>query len=46
MYIDPALCIDCAACGPVCPVSAIFVESEVPAKWQGFIKKNADFFKQ
>jgi len=46
MYIDPTTCIDCAACEPACPVSAIFVEAEVPAKWQPFIKKNADFFKE
>jgi NAD-dependent dihydropyrimidine dehydrogenase PreA subunit len=45
MYIDPVTCIDCAACEPVCPVDAIFVEAAVPVKWQGYIKKNADFFK-
>ena len=45
MYIDPVTCIDCAACEPACPVSAIFVEAKVPARWQHFIKKNADFFK-
>ncbi|HXG94024.1 MAG TPA: ferredoxin family protein [Blastocatellia bacterium] len=45
MYIDPAVCIDCAACEPVCPVSAIFLEADVPSKWQSYIKKNADFFK-
>ena len=45
MYIDPVACIDCAACEPACPVSAIFSEAEVPARWQPFIKKNADFFK-
>jgi len=44
MYIDPATCTDCGACEPVCPVSAIFYEPDVPVKWQGFIKKNADFF--
>ena len=45
MYIDPATCIDCAACEPVCPVSAIFYEGDVPDKWQSFIQKNADYFK-
>jgi ferredoxin len=44
MYIDPVTCTDCAACEPVCPVSAIFIESEVPVKWQSFILKNASFF--
>ncbi|UWQ19879.1 4Fe-4S binding protein [Jannaschia sp. M317] len=23
LYIDPAACIDCGACAPLCPVSAI-----------------------
>ena len=44
MYIDPVTCTDCAACEPVCPVSAIFIESAVPGKWQSFILKNANFF--
>jgi len=44
MYIDPATCTDCDACRPVCPVSAIFADADVPAKWAGFIKRNADFF--
>ncbi|WP_067621804.1 indolepyruvate ferredoxin oxidoreductase subunit alpha [Alicyclobacillus acidiphilus] len=45
-YIDPDLCIDCAACEPVCPVSAIFQEDFVPEDEQEFIQKNADFFKK
>jgi ferredoxin len=45
MYIDPATCIDCGACVPACPVSAIFVEADVPAKWDSFVRKNAEFFK-
>jgi ferredoxin len=44
MYIDPTTCTDCAACEPVCPVSAIFYAANVPAKWSHFIEKNADFF--
>ena len=43
LIIHPAECVDCDACRPVCPVSAIFVESEVPAEWRSFIAKNADF---
>ncbi len=27
LYIDPQECIDCGACVPVCPVSAIFARS-------------------
>ena len=45
MYVDPATCTDCGACEPACPVSAIFIDSEVPAKWQSFIPKNAAFFR-
>ncbi len=33
-YIDPATCIDCGACIPECPYSAIFHEDEVPAAYQ------------
>ena len=42
LYIDPAECIDCAACEPVCPVTAIFEQSAVPEKWKSYIKINAD----
>lgn len=44
MYINPEECIDCAACEPVCPVTAIFVEDQVPAQWQSFIPLNYDYF--
>jgi ferredoxin len=29
-YVDPQTCIDCGACVPECPYSAIFPEDEVP----------------
>ncbi len=45
MYIDPATCTDCDACVPACPVSAIFAEANVPAKWQAFVERNAEFFR-
>ena len=31
LYIDPDTCIDCGACVPECPVSAIFPEPDVRA---------------
>jgi len=43
-YIHPDECIDCGACEPVCPVEAIFPADEVPAQWQSYTPKNANFF--
>jgi NAD-dependent dihydropyrimidine dehydrogenase PreA subunit len=31
LYIHPDECVDCGACEPVCPVTAIFYEDDVPA---------------
>ena len=45
IYIDPIECIDCGACVPVCPVSAIFVLEDLPEKWAGFTEVNAKYFK-
>ena len=44
-YIDPAECMDCDACVPVCPVEAIFAEANLPEKWQHFAQINAGYFK-
>jgi NAD-dependent dihydropyrimidine dehydrogenase PreA subunit len=46
LYIQPDECIDCGACAPECPVSAIYPSADVPAQWQSFIQKNADYFKK
>jgi ferredoxin len=43
LAIDPNECIDCGACEPECPVSAIYALADVPAKWQEFIGLNARF---
>jgi len=45
-YIHPDECIDCGACEPVCPVSAIFPEEDLPEKWQAFIEKNRIYFEK
>ncbi|MBI2822892.1 MAG: ferredoxin family protein [Acidobacteria bacterium] len=45
LYIHPDECIDCGACEPVCPVTAIFPEDEVPDKWRDFIETNRNYFK-
>lgn len=44
LYIQPDECIDCAACEPVCPVEAIYVEEDLPDEWSGYTRLNADFF--
>ena len=46
LYIDPDTCIDCGACEPVCPVNAIYAESDVPADQQQYIQINADYYKK
>ena len=46
LYINPDECIDCGLCEPECPVDAIFMEDEVPAKWANFIQINTDYFKK
>ncbi len=33
-YIDPATCIDCGACIPECPYTAIFPEERVPSAYK------------
>ncbi len=44
LYIDPAECIDCGACEPACPVTAIFPEGDVPHDQAAFVQLNADWF--
>lgn len=46
LFIDPDECIDCGLCEPECPVDAIFMDDEVPAKWTSFIQLNTDYFKK
>ncbi len=42
VYIHPDECIDCGLCEPECPVTAIFVDTDVPPQWREFIDKNRD----
>jgi ferredoxin len=44
LYIHPDECIDCGACEPECPVTAIFPEEDVPDQWKEFIALNKDIF--
>ena len=44
LFIDPDECIDCGACEPECPVSAIFPEDSVPAEHARYTPVNALWF--
>ena len=41
LYIHPDECIECGACEPECPVTAIFHESAVPDEWKEFTELDA-----
>jgi len=40
LAIDPVRCVDCGACVPACPVSAIFAAGRLPAEWAGWRERN------
>lgn len=42
LYIDPDVCVDCGACGPACPVSAIYDVNDLPTELARWIQINAD----
>ncbi len=44
LYVDPNECIDCSACIPACPVSAIFAEEDLPDKWKHYAQINRDWY--
>jgi ferredoxin len=44
LYVNPADCIDCGACIPVCPTGSIFALDELPTEQEAFIAKNAAYF--
>jgi len=44
LYINPDECIDCGACEPECPVTAIFPEEDVPGNLKAFVEKNRTIF--
>lgn len=41
LVINPDECIDCGACEPECPTTAIFEEGDLPDKWRAYIEINA-----
>jgi ferredoxin len=44
LYIDPDHCIDCGACEPECPVTAIFQEEALPPQLRHFARVNREAF--
>ena len=44
LYIHPDECVDCGACEPVCPVTAIFYETDVPQIWAHYSQIEREFF--
>lgn len=44
LYINPVECIDCGACVPMCPVSAIYAEGDLPEKWGTYLQINAEHY--
>ena len=41
LVIHPDECIDCGACEPECPTTAIFEEGDLPDKWAPYIEINS-----
>lgn len=46
LFIDPDTCIDCGLCVDECPVQAIFPAEDLPAEWNSYIEKNAEYYKK
>lgn len=44
LYINPDECIDCGACEPACPVTAIFAEDDLPADQAQFKAINVEWY--
>ncbi len=43
-YIQPDECVDCGACEPVCPVTAIFSKDDLPDEWGRYAQIEREFF--
>lgn len=46
LVIDPEECIDCGACEPECPTTAIFAEDDLPEKWAAYTELNVKYTKK
>jgi len=45
-YIDPDVCIECEQCVVVCPVDAVFLDVDVPDRYDDAEEVNAAFFRE
>ena len=43
-YSTPDECIECGACEPACPVTAIFAEDDVPGDQAAFTAINVEWY--
>lgn len=44
LYINPEVCIDCAACVDACPVNAIYKKELLPQRWLHYADVNRAYF--
>jgi NAD-dependent dihydropyrimidine dehydrogenase PreA subunit len=44
LYVDPAACIDCGACVPVCPTNSMFALEDLPPEQARFAEVNAGYY--
>jgi NAD-dependent dihydropyrimidine dehydrogenase PreA subunit len=44
LYVDPAGCIDCGACVPVCTSDSIYAVDDLPDQSKQFVDVNAAYF--
>ena len=44
LYINPDVCIDCAACVGACPVNAIYKKELLPEQWRHYADVNRAYF--
>ena len=44
LYVDPAGCIDCGACVPVCTSDSIYAVDDLPEELKEFVDTNATYF--